>query len=396
MRILVQKYGGTSVATDEGRTQAVAKILKAKAAGFAVAVVVSAMGRGGDPYATDTLIKLVSEIAPEVAPRELDLLIACGEIISSVVMAQTLEKNGHAAVALTGGQAGIVTDGSFGEAQIVGINPKNIIDHLEQGQIVIVAGFQGITAGGDITTLGRGGSDTTATALGSALEAEVVEIYTDVDGVMTVDPRIIPEAKILREMTYQEICELANHGAKVVHPRAVAIARDKKVPVKVKSTFSEDDGTLIHDIKTERIITGIAHQANLGRVLVRAKHGTLSAGDEVKVFKLLAGAGISVDMNSISGGQVSFIVKQEQLAKVGDLLLPLGFEVELLPHCAKLALIGVGMQDVPGIMVRVVEALHGNHIKLLQTVDSEITISCLVLEDELTKAIKVLYDEFEL
>lgn len=396
MRIIVQKFGGTSVATPEGREKALIKILKAKEDGFAVVVVVSAMGRKGEPYATDTLINLVKGIGASVNPRELDLLISCGEIISTVVMAQTLEKSGHPAVALSGGQAGILTDPSFGEAQIIKINPENILRHLGEGKIVIVAGFQGITAGGDITTLGRGGSDTTATALGSALEAEMVEIYTDVDGVMTVDPRIIPEAKILRELTYQEICEMANNGAKVVHPRAVAIARDKKVPVKVKSTFTDDSGTLICDGKSKRIITGIAHQPGLGRVLVKAKAGQLSGEDSVKVFKLLAEAGISVDMNSISPGQVSFVVKQEALGQVGDLLLPDGFEVELLPHCAKIALIGVGMQDVPGIMVRVVETLHKHQIKLFQTVDSEITISCLVPEDQINQAIKVLYNEFGL
>jgi aspartate kinase len=396
MRIIVQKFGGTSVASDEGRAKAVAKIIKAKEDGYSVVVVVSAMGRKGDPYATDTLIGLAKGVDSAIAPRELDLLVSCGEIIATIIMAQTLEKAGHAAIALTGGQAGILTDNRFGEAQILGIDPSHILQHLGEGKIVIVAGFQGITAGGDITTLGRGGSDTTATALGSALEAELVEIYTDVDGVMTVDPRIVPEAKILRELTYQEICEMANHGAKVVHPRAVAIAREKKVPVKVKSTFSEDGGTLIRDGQTKRVITGIAHQPGLGQILVKARSGQLNPGDEVRIFKEMAGAGINVDMNSVSAGQIGFVVKQEVLAQAGDLLLPLGFQVELLPHCAKVAVIGAGMQEVPGIMVRVVEALHRHHLKLLQTVDSEITISCLVPEDQMAAAIKVLYNEFGL
>ena len=395
MRIIVQKFGGTSVATPEGRERALAKILKAKEEGFSVVVVVSAMGRKGDPYATDTLINLVKNIGAPVDSREMDLLISCGEIISTVVMAQTLEKSGHPAMALSGGQAGIITDQSFGEAQIVKVNPENILRRLGEGNIVIVAGFQGMTPDGDITTLGRGGSDTTATALGSALEAELVEIYTDVDGVMTVDPRIIPEAKTLRELTYQEICEMANNGAKVVHPRAVALARDKKVPVKVRSTFMEDGGTLICDGKTARIITGIAYQAGIGRVLIKSKNGQLEAGDSVRIFKVLAEAGINVDMNSISPGQVSFVIKQEALGRVGELLSP-EFTVELLPNCAKIALIGVGMQDVPGIMARVVETLHQHRIELFQTVDSEITISCLVPEEQMNDAIKVLYNEFEL
>ena len=395
MRIIVQKFGGTSVATSEGRERVLRKIVKAKEEGFSVVVVVSAMGRKGEPYATDTLINLIGNIGAPVKSREMDLLISCGEIISAVVMAQTLEKVGYPAIALSGGQAGIITDDNFGEAKIIKVNPENILRRLDEGNIVIVAGFQGMTADGDITTLGRGGSDTTATALGSALGAELVEIYTDVDGVMTVDPRIIPEAKILRELTYQEICEMANNGAKVVHPRAVAIARDKKVPVKVKSTFTDDKGTLICDGKTVRVITGIAYQASIGRVLVKAKNGRLEAGDSVRIFKVLAEAGINVDMNSISPGQVSFVVKQEALSKVGDLLSP-DLTVELLPNCAKIALIGAGMQDVPGIMARVVESLHKHEIHLIKTVDSEITISCLVPEEQMNQAIKVLYNEFEL
>ena len=396
MRIIVQKFGGTSVANPESREKAVAKIIKAKNEGFSVVVVVSAMGRNGDPYATDTLINLAKSIGAPLDFRDLDLLLSCGEIIAAVVMAQALEKAGYPAIALSGGQAGIVTDQNFGEAKIIGINPENVLKRLGEGKIVVVAGFQGVTASGEITTLGRGGSDTTATALGSALKAELVEIYTDVEGVMAVDPRIIPEAKILRELTYQEICEMANHGAKVVHPRAVAIARDQKVPLKVRSTFTEDIGTLIGDGKPTRVITGIAHQVKIGRVLVKAKNGQLTPEDSVKIFKVLAEAGISVDMNSISPGQVGFVVKQEVLDKVGELLASDDFLVELLPGCAKISLIGIGMQDVLGVMARVVETLHQHDIKLLHTVDSEITISCLVLEEQMEKAIKVLYNEFGL
>lgn len=396
MKIIVQKFGGTSVANPESREKAVAKIIKAKNEGFSVVVVVSAMGRNGDPYATDTLINLVKSIGAPLDSRDLDLLLSCGEIISAVVMAQALEKAGYPAIALSGGQAGILTDQNFGEAKIIGINPENVLKQLGEGKIVVVAGFQGVTSSGEITTLGRGGSDTTATALGSALKAELVEIYTDVEGVMTVDPRIIPEAKILRELTYQEICEMANHGAKVVHPRAVALARDQKVPLKVRSTFTEDIGTLIGDGKPTRVITGIAHQEKIGRVLVKAKNGQLTPEDSVKIFKVLAEAGISVDMNSISPGQVGFVVKQEVLARVGELLASDDFLVELLPGCAKISLIGIGMQDVLGIMARVVETLHQHDIKLLHTVDSEITISCLVPEEQMEQAIKVLYNEFGL
>ncbi|MDA8234277.1 MAG: aspartate kinase [Clostridia bacterium] len=396
MQIIVQKFGGTSVATAEARAQAVEHIIAAREEGYAPVVVVSAMGRNGDPYATDTLINMVRTIEKEVAPRELDLLTSCGEIISTVVMVQTLQGRGYDAVALTGGQAGIQTDDNFGNAQINQIKPQQILDFAGQGKVVVVAGFQGLAPDGSITTLGRGGSDTTATALGAALKAEVVEIYTDVDGVMTVDPRLVPEAKILNDLTYKEVCEMAYQGAKVIHPRAVEAAMSGEVPIKIKNTFSDAEGTLIAKSAAERAITGLAHLTNIAQIGVIVPDTMSKREAEVKVFRLLAQGGISLDMISVMPDGIYFTVTGDQGEKTASLLSEAGFQYKLTSGCAKLSVIGAGMQGLPGVMANLMEALYEAGVAVLQTSDSDITISFLVMEDDITKAVKILHETFKL
>lgn len=396
LKIIVQKFGGTSVATAHAREQAAAKIMQAKAEGYAPVVVVSAMGRRGDPYATDTLIDLARNVYPEIRPREFDLLVSCGEIISTVVMVQTLRKFGLDAVAMTGGQAGIVTDDNFQEARILGIGPDRILGYVRDGLIPIIAGFQGMTLAGDITTLGRGGSDTTATALGAALKVELVEIYTDVDGVMSVDPRVAGGARVLETMTYDEICELAHNGAKVVHPRAVEIARDAGIPVRVRNTFSDSKGTLITGGKPARVITGVTHSGGLARITVSVPRSEDDAAAKVRVFKAMSEAGISIDFVNMSSDSIIFTVKDQLADKALEALAREDFRCECLRGCAKVSVVGAGMQEVPGIVARVVEALYREGISIMQTVDSEITISCLVKEDDAPRAVRALFNEFGL
>ena len=246
MKIIVQKFGGTSVASEEARIAVKDKVQQAIRNGFAPVVVVSAMGRKGAPYATDTLIDTLKEANISVNVREMDMLMCCGEIISSCVMAATLQKYGINAMALTGGQAGIITDSQFGAARIKNIKVSYLMRLLESGIIPVVCGFQGMTENNfKFTTLGRGGSDTSAAALGAALKADCVEIYTDVEGIMTADPRLVKEANILEQISYAEVCQMAYNGAKVIHPRAVEIAMGSNIPMYVKSTFSDAPGTLI-------------------------------------------------------------------------------------------------------------------------------------------------------
>lgn len=260
MAIIVQKFGGTSVKSPDSRKAVLKHVLKARQEGFDVVVVVSAMGRKGDPYATDTLIQLLESQGSPICPKKRDLIMACGEIISSAVMAANIESAGIPAEAMTGFQAGILTTGEFGNADIISINPEPILEKLKEGKVVVVAGFQGRTEKGEITTLGRGGSDTTAVVLGGYLKADVVEIYTDVPGVAVTDPRIIPEAPFLPQISFKEMLTMAENGARVIHPRAVKAAMNFNMPFRIKSTFDDDDGTLVGQKSSDYPISGISLQ----------------------------------------------------------------------------------------------------------------------------------------
>lgn len=406
MRILVQKFGGTSVADSERRIQAATKVSEAVSKGYSPVVVVSAIGRFGDPYATDTFIKMATSIYSEVPKRELDLLMSCGEIISGVVMVSTLQSLGLEAILLTGGQAGIITNNCFGDAKIIRIEPDRILKHLEEGKIVIVTGFQGITEDGQITTLGRGGSDTTAAAIGVALNAEAIDIYTDVEGIMTADPRIVEEAKILDVVTYNDISNLAHQGAKVIHPRAVEIAMQKNIPLRIKCTFSDAPGTLVtnmqpdmaegSDLIGDRIITGIAHTPNLTQIKLNIENEDSKPQAVKKVFKGMALADINVDFISVQQDKILYTVRDELGDKAVNILKNMGFEPEALPNCAKIALVGGGIADVPGVMANIVETLADNGVEILQSADSHTTIWVLVKKEHMITAVKSLHNRFQL
>ncbi len=404
MRVIVQKFGGTSVATPEGRESVVQKVQEALTHGYGVVVVVSAMGRAGDPYATDTLIGLAKGVLKSIKPRELDLLMACGENISTVIMVQTLKKHGIEASAFTGGQAGIYTDHHFGNARITEIKPDNLWRCLEEGRVAVVAGFQGITADGEVTTLGRGGSDTTGAALGVALNAEVVEIYTDVDGVMTADPRLVPQAKPLAVMTYNEICEMAHLGAKVVHPRAVEIAMEGRVPLRIRSTFSDNLGTLISDgtaigaieIRGDKVVTGLAQIPEMALVRIKSDHDMNQNGKVMEVFQAMANAGVSVDMIQVAPFAIGFIIKEDLADRSAEVLGKLSLEVAIQKGFAKVAIVGSGMRGVPGVMAKMVRGLQQAKIAIYHSTDSHINIACLVRQDDMCGALQALHEEFHL
>lgn len=404
MRIIVQKFGGTSVSTSQRRQQVVDKIVKAKNAGYTPVVVVSAMGRAGEPYATDTLISLTKDVNRDVSARELDLIMCCGELISGVVVTATLQGAGIDAVMLSGGQAGVLTDNNFGNARLLKVDPSHILQYAQRGQTVVIAGFQGMTADGDLTTLGRGGSDTTASAIGVALNAEFVEIYTDVEGVMTADPRIVSDAKIIDVLSYNEVCHLAHQGAKVIHPRAVEIAMQKNIPLVVRSTFSDAPGTLITNITEELDGTNIADRPVAGVTQVpgiaQLKVGTHKFQDKpdrnLQVFKAMADEGISIDLINVHVNWVFFTVKEDVLDKAEKILDKLGYEVEISRDCAKVSIVGGGIHELPGVMARVVEALSAAKVSILQTVDSHNTISCLIPQANMAAAVKALHEQFGL
>lgn len=406
VRILVQKFGGTSVATAERREQVVSKVSEAVHGGYSTVIVVSAIGRSGDPYATDTFLKMVQGIYPDLPKRELDLLMSCGEVISGTVLVSTLNSLGFEAVLFTGGQAGIITNNDFGDARIVRVEPGAILEQLSEGKVVVVTGFQGITEDGQITTLGRGGSDTTASALGVALDAETIDIYTDVEGIMTADPRIVEDARIIDTVTYNEICQLAYQGAKVIHPRAVEIAMQRNIPLRIKSTFSDAPGTLVTnmhpdqgagtDITADRIITGIAHTPNVTQLRILTVDAPNIHLTDKRIFKAMALADISVDFISVQPEAVLYTVSDEVSSKAVNILKNMGFEPEIVPSCAKVSIIGAGIAGVPGVMADMVEALSDAGVTILQSADSHTTIWVLVHKEDMVTAVQALHKKFKL
>lgn len=404
MKIIVQKFGGTSLKDEHVRERAIAHIRNAKQEGYGVVVVVSAMGRKGEPYATDTFLDWIGQNGDQLSVREKDLLLSCGEMISSTTLSSLLNAKHIPSVVLTGYQAGIITNSDFGNARIISINPKRIKEKLKQNNVVVVCGFQGGTTDGEITTLGRGGSDTTATALGRALKAKYVDIFTDVEGIMTADPRVVEDASPLKRMTYTEISNLAYQGAKVIHPRAVEIAMQGQVPIRVRSTMSDDEGTLVTSLGdsdyierrfNDRLVTGIAHVADIAQIEVIRTNGQ-DKDLHLNVFKAMAENQISVDFISISPSSVTYTVAEHSVEQTKSILQSIGYQPQVRHDCAKVSTIGAGMAGVPGVVSKIIEALTEENIGILQSADSHTTIWVLVQRKDLSRAVKALHRKFDL
>ncbi|SFB98413.1 aspartate kinase [Bacillus sp. 491mf] len=399
MKIIVQKFGGTSVRDENGRKHALHHIKKSLKEGYKIVVVVSAMGRKGEPYATDTLLGLVNEKQSFISKREQDLLLSCGELISAIVFSNMLNENEIKAAAFNGAQAGFITNDDFTNAKIIEMNCERIRKELEKVDVIVVTGFQGQTKEGDTTTLGRGGSDTSASALGVALHAKYIDIFTDVEGVMTADPRIVKDARHLENVTYNEICNMAYQGAKVVHPRAIEIAMHAKVPLRVRSTYSDSEGTLIaaydgaRDVQ-ERPVTGIAHSSSVTQIKVLAKDGAYDL--QTEVFKEMAKEKISVDLINISPTGVAYTVSDDVAYRAVEVLHKLGYDPIVTEHCAKVSIVGAGIAGVPGVTAKIVTALAENGVQILQSADSHTTIWVLVKEEKLVDAVNALHRAFEL
>ncbi|MDZ5473424.1 aspartate kinase [Bacillus sp. 31A1R] len=402
MKIIVQKFGGTSVKDEKSRKHAIDHVKKALSEGYKVVVVVSAMGRSGDPYATDTLLSLVGGSFGKITKREQDLLLSCGEAISSVVFTGMLLDEDIKATSLTGPQAGFRTNDDHTNAKIVDMKCERLLSELKEYDVVVVAGFQGAASNGDVTTIGRGGSDTSASALGAALQAEWIDIFTDVEGIMTADPRIAENARPLSVVTYTEVCNMAYQGAKVIHPRAVEIAMQANVPIRIRSTYSDGLGTLVtsinknkrgSDIK-ERTVTGIAHVSPVTQIKVFAKKDQYNL--QAEVFKSMANEKISVDFINISPNGVTYTVSNDMTDKAIEVLRNLGHEPVVERMCAKVSVVGAGIAGVPGVTSRIVTPLSENGIRILQSADSHTTIWVLVKQDDLVTAVNVLHDAFQL
>lgn len=391
------------MATEKERRQAVKKVVEAQKQGYAVVCVVSAMGRSPSPYATDTLLSLLDGETARMMPAERDLLLACGEVISAVVFAGLLRGAGLGSCAMTGQQAGIITESSFGAAHITKVRPNRVLENLQDQRVVVVAGFQGVNEAGCVTTLGRGGSDITAAALGCALDAERVEVYTDVDGIMTADPQVVTHAGPVKRLTYREVCEMAHLGAKVVHPRAAEIATEGGVPLWIKNTFSDGEGTLIAErlkivegvpIKGDTVVSGIAHITDLAQVKVRTDD--VDSKISLEVLQRLADAEISLDLINVSPAEMCFTINEKQAERARAVLGRFHLKATIDSGFAKVSAVGAGMRGVPGVMAAIVESLTKVGIKIYQSADSHTSISCLVRSEDLQKAASALHDRFGL
>jgi len=402
MSLIVQKYGGSSIADSEKIKNVARRITKAKDEGNQVVVVVSAMGD-----TTDELIRVAHQVSEQPEERELDVLLSTGELISSTLLAMALGTLGYKAVSLTGVQAGIQTDSSYSRARILRVDPKRIVSELERDSIVIVAGFQGVTEDMDITTLGRGGSDTTAVALAASLGAAICQIYTDVEGVYTADPHLVPEATKLKEVGYEEMLELASYGARIIHPRAVEIGELYNMPILVASSFNDSPGTIIckeASMEVRNKVRGIAHDTNVAKITlvgVPDHPGTAAA-----VFEPLARANISVDtiVKNASVDDItdlSFTVARSDFIKTMSIVEPVAKRVGA-KQCltdstlAKVSIIGTGMQNTPGYAARMFRTLCDQDINIQLITTSEIRITCIIAEDRIKDAVQALHRAFEL
>jgi aspartate kinase len=404
MALVVQKYGGSSVGDAEKIKRVAQRIVDARRGGYDVVVVVSAMGD-----TTDELLDLAQQVSPLPPPRELDMLLTSGERISMALLAMAIANLGASARSFTGSQAGVITDSVHGRARIIDVTPGRISEALAAGHIAIVAGFQGVSQDTkDITTLGRGGSDTTAVALAAALDAEVCEIYTDVDGVFTADPRIVARARRIPRISYEEMLEMAACGAKVLHLRSVEYARRHSLPIHVRSSFSQREGTYVvseEDLVEQAIISGVAHDRSEAKVTVVGVPD--KPGEAAGIFAALADAEINIDMivQNVSGAagrtDISFTLPKTDgtaamaaLEKVKD---SIGFEaLRYDDHIGKVSLIGAGMKSHPGVSKTFFQALGESNVNVEIISTSEIRISVLVRDTDVDVAVRALHDAFDL
>jgi aspartate kinase len=401
MAIIVQKYGGTSVATAD-RIKSVAKrVAKIHDRGDQSVVVVSAMGD-----TTDDLIALAGQITKQASPREMDVLLSTGELVTSTLLAMALKDIGYKAISLSGAQAGIKTDSTYRKARIVKIETTRIMEELREGQIVIVAGFQGITDDMDITTLGRGGSDTSAVALAAALGAQICERLTDTDGIYSADPRIVPEAKRLDEIGYEEMLELATYGNKVMQPRAIELAELYNIPIRVASSFNDNPGTLIHGgvaMEIRNKVRSIAADLDVAKVTVIGIPDR--PGIAAAIFVPLAKAGISIDtvvqnasINRVT--DLTFTVTRDQMSDALKVIKPVAKQIGAKDvasddKLSKISIVGTGMQNTPGFAAKMFQTLSEKGINIELITTSEIRITCIIEEARAKEAVRALHQAFE-
>lgn len=409
MGIVVQKYGGTSVGDTHKIRNVARRVVRYKEQGHQVVTIVSAVG-----HTTDELVEMARQITDNPPEREMDMLLSTGEQISISLLAMAIKALGHDVISLTGAQVGIRTNNVHTKARIMEVSSERLQKELNEGKIVIVAGFQGVTIDNEITTLGRGGSDTTAVAVAAALNADVCEIFTDVDGVYTTDPRMVPEARKLPQITYDEMLELASLGAGVLQPRAVEFGKIHNVVLHVRSSFNDNEGTIVKGVKDvncccsqmeqDIVVTGVAYDLNTARI------GLFNVPDRPGVarliFSALAGRNINVDMiiqGSMQDGRndISFTVTKDDVKTALEVMEVVGKELELEKivcdqDVSKVSIVGAGMITNPGVAAMMFEALAEENINIHMISTSEIKVSCIIDKDDTEKAVKSIHKKFKL
>ena len=404
MALIVQKFGGSSVADPTCIRRVASRVAESYDAGNDMVVVVSAMGD-----TTDHLIALAKELNDKAPAREMDMLLSTGEQQTISLLSMTLNGMGYKAGSYTGWQAGIVTEDIASKAKIMSIDPKRIEAKLQEKHIVIVAGFQGVTVDGEITTLGRGGSDTTAVALAAALNADYCEIFTDVDGVYTTDPRMVPEAHKIERISFDEMLELATMGAGVLHPRCVEVGKEFGTKIHVRSSFNHNEGTIVEALngkmmEKQMAVSGIAFDRNVAKISIFDVPDR--PGSAARIFDVLSKDHINVDM-IIQAGQrrnenkISFTISSDDLPKTRELMEEMKWEfhakeTEYIDNVAKVSIVGAGMITNPGVAARMFDILATNGINIQMIATSEIKVSCAIDEKDLEKAVKVLHEGFGL
>jgi aspartate kinase len=385
---VVMKFGGTSVADPEKLKRVAARLVTAREAGHRVVGVLSAMGR-----TTDELLDLAHQISPQPHPRELDMLVSVGERISCALAAMAIHDLGHEAISLTGSQAGIVTDTVHGKAKIVEVRARRIHEALDEGTIVLVAGFQGVSTAFEVTTLGRGGSDTTAVALAAALGADHCEIYTDVRGVFSADPRVVPRARPLRQLTFDEMLEMASSGARVLATRSIEVARSHNVKLHVRSTFEDGEGTWIREEDDEMLekalISGVVHQRE--ETVYHVQGAT-----RARLFGALADAAVNVDTIVQTGAEIVFSAPVEDREEAARTLDALGLTWTSRDDLGKVSLVGAGMKSHPGVAAKTFATLESAGIESPIVSTSPIKIACHVPTVDVDRAVQALHEAFDL
>ncbi len=395
MGFILQKFGGTSVQTKNSRLSCINKIKKCIDDGHKLIIVISAIGRKNDPYSTDGLLSLVSENFKKNNLVYLDKLVSCGEIISSIVFSSELQSNNINAIPLIGQDIGILTDNNFGNAKILNIDTSNIEELLSKNIIPIIAGFQGVTNKGDITTLGRGGSDISAVKLASALKCDMVEFYKDVDGLMTADPKIVCNAKSIDQISYEELFELSVDGSNIIHPEAVKNAMEDNIPIIIKNTFNNFEGTTINNglCHNDDFFKGMTYLKDCIQIKI-FKNENIENENYYKVFQKISIMNINIDFINIFVDHKVFTIHKNHFDTIREILKDYNLNYKIFTECSKISIVKSNLKNISITMAKLVELLHKQSIEVLQTNHSKMSIWLLVENEKLDESLNIIHDNF--